>query len=430
MRFSPLPAWKKNYYLYQSAMFVSLLGDFLGSMALHWWLLNRSEGIGALSCVFLVGNVVRLVSLPLLGPIGDRYSRKNLLNFADSISALLCLILALFVFFDNTSVFLLCGLTGLSALASSLFRAGSFGMVPELVPREKLPWAISQNQVVFTLSVIIGGAVGSLFISLVGVFWTLLLNATTIGIAIVLIRKIDMSTAVIVSEQQRLTVREWFDDLVSGMRFIKQEKIILTSFIVLFLINALLTPFDLLLPYYVQKIRLATVWEFGLIESSIGVGSILGTLIFSFTLARDHSFRSICAGVLLIALSFASFGITKGLMGLMILGMCIGIGEVLFFIPIRTKMTLILPHRFRSRVGVIFMFGQQVGKPLAISLTTILSKSFSVATILTSTSLLILLLIPALLLLPFYLKFLGYDTSTQDRIARSPLLPTELKQTE
>lgn len=406
MRLAHLPAWKKNYYLYQSAMFISLLGDFLGSMALHWWLLKRSQDIEPLSLVFLVGNVVRLISLPLLGPIGDRFSRKNILNFADAISALLCTALAFFVYFDNTNIFLLCLLTSFSALANSLFRAGSFGMVPELVPREKLAWAISQNQVVFTISIIIGGAIGSLFISLIGIFWTLLLNALAIGIAIILIRKIDMTAVIISSEDKGITFGEWLRDFISGARFIKQDKIILASLIILFLINLLLTPFDLLLPYYVQKIRLATIWEFGLVESSIGVGSILGTIIFNLPLVRDNSLKTVFVGLVLMAVSFAVFGTTKGIIGLIVLGACIGIGEVFFFIPIRTKMALILPHRLRSRVGVIFMFGQQLGKPIAISMTTVLLKSVAVSTILTYTSLLIILLIPAIFLLPFYTRFL------------------------
>ena len=213
---TPLLSWKRNFYLYQSANFISLLGDFVGSMALYWWILSKSTGITELSSIFVVGNVVRLVSLPLLGPIGDRFCRRNLLNFADILSSISCLVFALLVYKDHTDVFMLCAFNGLLSLANSIFRAGSAGMIAELVPKEWLMRAMSHYQIALTISTILGGAVSSLFISVLGVVSALILNACAIMLAIILIRNIKLG-ANRHRESRVMTLREWFFDFVQGV---------------------------------------------------------------------------------------------------------------------------------------------------------------------------------------------------------------------
>lgn len=401
---SSLPLWKRNYYLYQVANFISLFGDFLGSMALHWWVLERSEGMTELSSIFLVANIIRLISLPLFGPIADQYCRKNLLNLADIISCLLCIVLALFIYNGNTNFLLLCILMGFLAISGSLFRAASFGMIPELVPPEEIPWAISQNQIALTISIILGGAIGSLFISIMGIFWTIIFNAGAIAIAVMLLRKIDLSEAVITKKSQPIKIQKWGLDFIQGLEFIAAEKGLLSWLLIIILLNALLVSFDLLLPYYVQKVLLADVWQLGLVKASIGVGSVIGALLFSWQSVNKNVLRTISSALAIIAFAIGFFGMIQDITVLLLFGIMLGVGEVLFFIPLRTKMALMLPHHFRSRIGVIFAFGQQVGAPLSISLTALMIKSVAISTILIFLSTLIFIIIPIVIYLPSYAK--------------------------
>lgn len=399
-----IPSWKRNYYLFQAANFITIVCDFLASISLHWWVLEHSNGLSELSSIFLTANVIRLVALPLLGPIGDRFDRRNILNSADTVSCIVTIILALFVYHDHVNVLALCLLTIVSSLAGSLFRAGSAGFFSEIIPREHYPWAIAQNQIMVTIALILGGSIGAAIVSLIGSFWSIIINAAAIIVALILIRLIRFSKTPIV--RPHYTIGEWKSDFVSGLRFVIDNKNILTALLIAVAMNALLTPFDLLLPYYVQKVNLGSVRDLGLIEASIAVGSIAGSFLFSNKHLKKNVLVTTFAAIIVISISLALFGFFANNYFLFFFGALFGMGQILFFLPARINLMVALPDDIRSRVGVIFTFGQQIGKPLAIMLTTVAVNKFAVSTILTSIAVLLLAVIPIMMLMPSYLEFL------------------------
>ncbi|HXW53517.1 MAG TPA: MFS transporter [Myxococcota bacterium] len=402
------PPWRRNFYLYQSANFISLLGDFVGSMALHWWILSKSSGISELSSIFVVGNIVRLVSLPLLGPIGDRYCRRNLLNLADLLSCISCVAFALIVYLDHTDLFIISIFNGILSLANSIFRAGSMGMVAELVPNQWLSRAISHQQIAMTMATILGSAISSLLISAVGIALAIILDACAIAVAIILIRNIKLNAP----EGKRFaTIGEWGLDFLQGLQFIIKRRPLVMALFIVVMINSLLVPFDLILPFYMQKVRAATVWQLGMIESSLALGSVLASLAFMLGPLRRRPLSIIFIALFLMAIALYLFSLSHSIASLVFFAGLFGASQVLFFIPVRSRIMLFLPQEFRSRVGVIFSFAQQLGSPVSIMMTSYLLRSFTVPMVLTSLASLILLLVPAIFFLPGFTKLLASDNT-------------------
>lgn len=131
----------RDFWNYRVGELISLLGDSCSGIALAWWILEKTGSAAVMSTVLAPAMVVRIFLLPLVGPLGDNFSRKKLIIVADAWRFIFTGALAAMVFLDYFNVPLLVAVFILISLGSALFNAAAGGIVPQLVPRESLQLA-------------------------------------------------------------------------------------------------------------------------------------------------------------------------------------------------------------------------------------------------------------------------------------------------
>ncbi|MGZ6441643.1 MAG: MFS transporter, partial [Pseudobdellovibrionaceae bacterium] len=167
----------RDFWNYRVGQLISLLGDSCSGIALAWWILSKTGSASAMSTVLAPAMVVRIFLLPLMGPLGDNFSRKKLIVIADLWRFFFTGVLAVMVLFDHFNLPLLVTVFIFISIGSALFNAASGGIVPQLVPRESLQLASQQTQAINSFAGIIGGIIGGVAVSTIGVLGAFLIDA-------------------------------------------------------------------------------------------------------------------------------------------------------------------------------------------------------------------------------------------------------------
>jgi MFS family permease len=159
-----------DFWNYRLGQLVSLLGDSCSSIALAWWILDKTGSAAVMSSVLAPAMLIRILLLPLLGPLGDKYSRKHLIVIADIGRFVMGAAIAAMVYFDNFNLGLLITAFLISSIGSALFGVASPGIVPNLVTRDQFQIANQQSQAINSVAAILGGILGGVIVSSVGIF--------------------------------------------------------------------------------------------------------------------------------------------------------------------------------------------------------------------------------------------------------------------
>src|ERR1041384_5177502 len=177
----------RNYRLLWTSQLVSNAGSMMQSAAILWHvsLLVSPERRGlALGMVGLV-RIVPIVTFSLVsGVVADALDRRRLMLITQTGMAVAATLLAIATFSGARSLWPIYLLAGIGSGFGSFDAPARQSLIPNLVPREDLPNAISLNSIMFQTASVIGPAVGGLVIGSLGVAWTYTLNAASFLVVI------------------------------------------------------------------------------------------------------------------------------------------------------------------------------------------------------------------------------------------------------
>ena len=168
-----------QYRAYFIGHSLNLIGFWIQRIGVGWltWELTHSDawvGIVAfadLAPVVIVG--------PIAGVLADRLDRRRMAAVTQLVATAQALALAALVFADLINIWLLLALAMVQGINASFFAPVRLSLVPNLVPRESLPPAISLGAAMFNGARFIGPALAAPIIVFAGVAPTFLINAVT-----------------------------------------------------------------------------------------------------------------------------------------------------------------------------------------------------------------------------------------------------------
>ncbi len=172
----------RNFRLIWIGLLVSFTGSFMQSAALLWHvsLLVPDDRKGlALGMVGLVKVVPIVVFSIVSGVVADAWDRRRLMLFTQTGMALVSLGLAMLAFRGVRTVWPIYALAALGASVGAFDLPARQALVPNLVPREHLPNAISLNTIMLQTASVLGPSIGGLVIAVSGVAWAYAADAAS-----------------------------------------------------------------------------------------------------------------------------------------------------------------------------------------------------------------------------------------------------------
>jgi MFS family permease len=334
-RHDPYAAFRvAGYRRYAIGYFVSVLGRAAVAAAVGFELYLRTRSKTMLGLVGLVGALpVILFALPA-GHFADRWNRKAILMVTQAISAICSLgLCALSRWHDSVpdwpwlaqaskalvfvarlfredpvadfspTVPLMLLVLGVNACARAFGWAARGAFVPNLVPRELLPNAVTWNSSLSQISSTVGAMGAGIFIGYIGLPAAYAFDVVCALLFLGFIGGVKGEQELV--RQEHATIRE---EVFSGLRFVWNAKVILGA-ITLDLFAVLIGGAIALLPIFASDILHVGAVGFGCLRAAPSMGA----LIMGFTLAHLPPMKR--AGMAMLW-SVAGFGFATMIFGL------------------------------------------------------------------------------------------------------------------
>ncbi len=417
---------------------ISTVGDACGTIALTWWILDVTASPGKVSTVLASAMFVQTTLTPVLGPLGDRFSRKWLILSSDLLRGVMMAALALLAFSGAFSVSGVLAVYIPFVVGSALFNSNLMSIVPQLVSAGALQNAVRMSESLQAVGRVMGGIVAGVLVTWVGVGSAFVVDAVSFCIAAIATAAIlDRRGGGETTEPEGGSAQAPFlRQLRGGFQVIHRVPILFWLCVAIAFFNLVLNPMLVLLPTYAKLAKGLPAWFLGALESSMGAGIVLGAVAVGALEQRLRRVSSVVLGLLLLGGGIALLPHLPGVIPPLGAMFCVGVGAAWTNIPISTRVSVAVPDHFRSPVNSIISFLFDGSAPIGVAAAGVLVATIGVTASMTSLGAVVLLLVPVLFLIPGFTDFFrrspseltghfltaypGAFTGDQDPVAAGP----------
>lgn len=339
----------KNFRLFWAGQLISLIGTWMQNIGQAWLVLQLTDS------AFKLGVVNALQFLPLTlfslfaGPLVDRFPKRRILLCTQSSLMILALILATLTYLEAIRYWHILILAICLGLVNTLDMPARQSFVIELVGKKSLMNAIALNSVAFNLGRIVGPAVAGLLIGLLGMATCFYLNALSFCAVIIGLWLINAQNDVPEREEKDI-VRE----IREGLHYIRGKRMILFPLLLLAVISTFTMNFNVLIPAYAKESLGQDALGYGLLMTSMGIGSFAGALNLAANSKNGPSLKVLLGAALALSVLMAFLGFQKEYYFSCLIMLLIGFASMTFIASVNSTVQLNSENEMRGRVMSVY----------------------------------------------------------------------------
>ncbi len=316
----------------------------------------------ALGMVGLV-RIVPIVAFALIGGVAaDALDRRKLMLLTQTGMAASAGLLALVARSGARALWPVYLLAALGSAFGSFDGPARHSLIPNLVPREHLPNAISLNTIMFQIASVLGPAAGGLVIAGLGVGWAYALNAASFLFVIAaLLRMRDLPP-----REGRGANDISLAAAAEGLRFVFRTPLIRSSMLLDFFATFFASA-TALLPIFAQDILRVGPQGYGLLSAAPSVGALLTSVALVPLIDRmDRRGATMLWSVLGYGLATIVFGLSRSFPLTFLCLAATGATDTVSMVIRNIIRQLNTPDSMRGRMTsvnmIFFMGGPQLGE--------------------------------------------------------------------
>ncbi|MFM1909600.1 MAG: hypothetical protein RLZZ545_298 [Actinomycetota bacterium] len=383
-----------GFYSLAASRFISNVGNGISPIALAYGVLSLPGATGKDLSIVMAARYVPLLGFMLFGGvIADRFQRNRLVGSSDIIGSFVAGISAISLIAGFSSTWLLALMGGIFGILNAIWWPAMSGVLPEIVPKEKLQEGNAVVGLLTNIGYIVGTLGGGIIVSTIGAGWGLLADAITFFIAGVIVwflpitgRIKDKSPGII-------------HDLKVGWReFISRSWVIAMVFTFALINMAFDSMLSVLGPLNFNDLKSGPQhWSYNL--AGLSLGMLIGGL-WTLKIKLKHP---LFIAMILIALSSVwdfTLAFDFPLAVSILASVFSGISLEIFMVTWNTSLQHHVPEESYSRVSSYDTLGSFGIAPLGIVIAGPLAMHFGVNSILLVTGLTTLIAATASLFVP------------------------------
>ncbi|MEV4223702.1 MFS transporter [Nonomuraea sp. NPDC049725] len=358
----------RNYRMFAVGGAVSNVGGWLQRTAQDWLILELTGGSAS-----ALGTATALQFLPMLlfgmfgGVLADRYPKRPILITAQSMMAVLALVLGVLTMTGTAQVWHVYVMAFALGLIACVEVPARQAFVVEMVGRRDLPNAIALNSSSFNLARVLGPALAGVLIYLLGGTGPIfLINALTFAAVIsslAFMRKSELNLADPVPRAK--------GQLREGLKYVIRREELLMPILLIAFVSMFSQSFSMSIALMAREVFDAGASSFGLASSMFAVGALGGALLAARRVRLSR--KVLFAG----AIGFGLFQIATGLAPVYPAYLALLVPTGIALITINTaanaSVQLATSPEMRGRVMGIYMLVFTGGAPLGAPLVGWLS---------------------------------------------------------
>ena len=396
----------RNFRIVWFAALGSTIGTWMQNFAQSWLVfeLTRSN--------FYKGVDDFLAQLPVLlfmvigGVVADRHDRRKLLAGSQYVQAFSAFALAALLLLDRVEIWHIFALSFITGCGQAFGGPAYQSLIPSLVPRRDLPNAIALNSTQFNLSRVLGPVIGNVVLVATGAAACFALNGLSFFIVVIALASLRLPPHVPAKTHWAIG-----EDLKGGLSYVRNNRLILTITILVFVSTFLVMPILTLMPAFATNVLSdgpgTSATRLSILMAAQGLGAIVGALLIG-SLGRFKNMGLTWLAVqalqgLLIAAFAASrtFSLSVGLLF---------IGGILFMAVFSISFSIVqltVPDELRGRVVSIYMVALRGGWPLGGLVAGALADQFTAPSVMIVNGL-------ALAVISFWILAVGRGRSLRE----------------
>lgn len=343
----PYAVWRfASYRLYAVSWFAMTFGAMMEGVAIRLVVYRWTADYLALGWIGLVRALPVLLLAIAGGQIADRFDRRGVMVVMLGVSLLVALGLAAAVAWELplATIYLLLALGAVSQALGGPSRAA---LLPQIVPAEIFPNAVTWNTTVFQVAAMTGPAAGGYLLDWTG-------SAADCFLAVALCRVVALGAMLAVRGGGQPANEEavsW-QSVVAGIRFVWHNKLILAA-ITLDLFAVLLAGVTYLLPVFAEDILGVGAQGLGLLQSAEAVGAITMAVLLAHLPPMRHAGRALLLAVAGFGLATIIFGLSRSFPLSLAMMFLMGALDNISVVVRHTLVQMLTPDAMRGRVSAV-----------------------------------------------------------------------------
>jgi MFS family permease len=346
---NPFAVFKNRNFTYiWSGQLISTIGKSLTSLAASIVVYRQTGSALSVGLMLMATAGPSLVVGLFAGVFVDRMDRKRIMIASDLVNAVLVLMIPFLLPFG---VGWLYALVMLSTASTQFFAPAHASVLPEIASDEELAAANSFIAISNFGSSAIGYALAGLIAARFPIEWAFYLDSASFAISAVFIAMTQINPLEV---EGRASVRLVFDNMLEGVRFIRDSAILRSLLFVYipFVLGAYLWN-TLLLPFAEQALG-ASEFEFGLMEGLTSVGFVASSFMMARLADRLREGQWIALGLLSFGVISAFYSRVTAIPLAIILVMLTGFTNAPFSIARNLLVQRNTTREVRGRVNSAF----------------------------------------------------------------------------
>lgn len=352
----------RNYRIYAFGQLFSNTGAWVQRIAQDWLVLTITGSATS------VGLTTALQFLPTLlfglfgGVIADRYPKRRILLVTTVGMASTASMLAWLTLSHRVAAWHVYVIAFVLGLVGAVDNPARQSFVNELVGSKQLRNAISINSSVFQAAALVGPAISGVLIQAVGSGYAFVINAVSylapfVGLLLIRVDGLNVSAATAKAGGQRLS---------DGLRYVVRHSHVLWPIVLVGVFGMFTTNLPVTLAAYAKLVFHAGPGGYGLLSSTVAVGSLIGALI-SARRARTTLRTLVATGFVLATLDVLA-AVAPDEWTFRLFLSAVGAATLMLLISANSMVQLAAPDGIRGRVmGVyllVFVGGGALGGPM------------------------------------------------------------------
>lgn len=352
---------------------VSLLGSQIVQFALIWWLTQRTGSATVLALATLAGMLPQIVLGPFVGVLIDRWNRRLIMLVADTLTAAATLTLVFLFATGLIQVWHVYLILFVRSLGGTFHFNSMSSSTTLMVAKENLPRIQGFNQMLNGGMNIASAPLGAFLLGVLPMQSVLLVDVVTAAFAIIplLFIHIPQPEKKGADQTAAATKPSFGRELREGLAYVWHWPALMVLMAMAMAINFLLSPTSSLTPLLVTEHFQGTAWHLGGMESSWGIGVILGGLALGVWGGLRSKILTSMSGILFIGLAIASLGLIPAwlfplaLISMFVLGLAIPFANGPIFAIFQSQVAPEMQGRVFSLIGSLSMAMSPLGLLIA-----------------------------------------------------------------
>lgn len=341
----------RNYRLFFIGQAISLVGTWMDSIAMQWWVYDHTHSAKFLGLVAFSSLVPAFFLGPFAGVMIDRFDKRKLLLATQSIQMCQAATISILVFTGILQAWMIVCLAVVAGLTGAVDMPARQAYMVHLVDdREDLSNAIALNSSQFNLARLIGPVVAGFVYSWVGPGYCFAINSASF---LAVLTSLYLMTAR--NTANRESRGNILDSIRQGANYVNRFVPVRSLIILLAAISFLSGAQSVMMPVLARVAFNGDARTLGMIQAAIGAGALASALVLASRKSVVGLGKWIVVAVCMFGAALITISFVKSLPLALFVLVFVGAGVMTHMAATNTLVQTVIDDKMRGRVMAFYV---------------------------------------------------------------------------